>query len=188
MSFFVDFYTDFEDINDYKDYFGDVLINTTVGPNDNTKYMWLTFALFAFLFDMVFVIIYTSSNKSIKNTMKRLSDSEAEQALQQISLSDSNDKKLILTSDYVISKDSHFAAKYSDILWAYKNITTYSGIVKLPCLVLRFADNSEIRVALKDNDTVYENVFEAFAERNPEMLIGYTQENKKAYKQLVKNH
>ena len=183
---FVDYYSDLYSVDDYYNYFGECYLDTTASTATNTQSMWLTLALITGLFDLLFIVTSIEKNLPIKKSIKRLTESEMQEALEQINEAEDDDKKLLLTSDYAISKSGNFVAKYNDIIWAYKKVVSYYFIFKQNALVLKFSDKSEANVMIKDNGIVYDSIFQALKERNPQILIGYNDDNRRIYKQLVK--
>lgn len=100
--------------------------------------------------------------------------------------------KLILTDHYVFCKSTGFVFAYDEILWVYKHRFTrrflFIPISVTDSLYLAAKDAKPSQVASMGKDKMddIKNAIVEIYRHNPKVLVGFTQESKDAYKQLIK--
>ena len=100
--------------------------------------------------------------------------------------------KLVLTENYIFSKEMGFAIKYSDILWTYWFKHTQS-VLLIPIVVTNYIyfatkeKNPRPLVSMgRDKTGEIQNAIVAIHAHNNKCLVGYSKENAKLYKELKK--
>lgn len=140
---------------------------------------------------LLVLIPRTAANKSIKRLrmLGLLEKAAAElQNEQPLTLCKN---KVVLTSNFLFGKRMGAACAYEDILWMYKRRYTqrfiFIPIFTQDSLVLETGKRSiNINLGKKDKNNELSQIIRVIYEKNPNVLVGHTEENKKAYKQLQK--
>ena len=96
-------------------------------------------------------------------------------------------EKLVFTDEYIISRGTApFVVKYSDILLSYVRVQRYNFVPVGRFLVLNCKNKKAYQIECNKKNPA-EGYLEIIAEKNPDMMIGYTKENLKAYAEMCKN-
>ena len=170
---------------------GNYLINVKKTPATIAEVPLVIFFVGGFLF-MMFGVILLSYQLRSRKTMKRLSPVEQED----IEASIENERALhipgtgiYLTDRFVINVASYLIIyRYEDILWLYiYRLKRYGTTTSIG---IRVGDRQgKIRTiglsGRKHQDDMTE-LLEEIARRTPDVLVGYTKENRKAFKEIVK--
>lgn len=104
---------------------------------------------------------------------------------------ENSDSCAIITTNYLISNEGYII-KLSDILWCYKQTRKVNGISINAGLTLACRKKKSYFILgtlpnQANNDKILE-IVNLLKDRLPSLLIGYTRENKKAYKQKLKDN
>lgn len=88
-----------------------------------------------------------------------------------------------LTPHYILSYgNTPVFVRYADILWAYKHVQKTNGVTTLTNITIVTSDHKSQTVADKvggDNcEAIFNNILATIMDRNPNTLIGYSDENK----------
>ena len=99
--------------------------------------------------------------------------------------------RVALTSNFLFGKHMGAACAYQDILWVYKHRYVsrflFIPILVQDSLVIETGNRSiNINLGRKDKNNELLQIIQVIREKNPHVLAGHTEENKKAYKQLRK--
>ena len=96
--------------------------------------------------------------------------------------------QLRLTPNYVFSRNG-VALPYSEIVWCFKRVQRVNFIAVNASLVAYTPTMKELVLLTlppKDKTELGRQVVEAICRRNPNVMLGYSAENQKAYKQIAK--
>ena len=94
-----------------------------------------------------------------------------------------NGKKVYITEKYLISPDNCIL-ETSQIAWQYTHVQN-----NVPHFTLKTLDGKEYRPGISTmGGTTDKSCVEALKKVNPSILIGFSDENKKLYKKMVKEH
>ena len=178
---------------DYYEYFGNLFLNGTTTPAEEKGAVWFLAALFAFLFGLMLAGMGVNANRIAKKSIRRLEE-RGELDAAAAELEDPSNETFLkgalrLGEHYVFSKNTGAAFRYEDILWCYTRVTR-SGLIKMSTSVIaNTATTKNIALAAivrgKEAEEVIEAVMATLAEKNPNVLLGFTNENRKAYKAIV---
>ncbi len=179
-------------IDDFENYFGSVMLNTTKDPVDLTIETIVGLISIITLFVVVIIqffnkLIRIKVNKYLeKNNYKEELEKQLSNNIEETFFNE----KLIITKDFLIdtTNGSFVVVKFSDIKWIYTHRLKYYGVVSI---------SNNIIIQLKDGKTQFqclntkgkisdefENVFEKICKKvSNDTLKGYTQENIKEYKE-----
>lgn len=179
-------------IDDFENYFGSVMLNTTKDPVDLTIETIVGLISIITLFVVVIIqffnkLIRIKVNKYLeKNNYKEELEKQLSNNIEETFFNE----KLIITKDFLIdtTNGSFVVVKFSDIKWIYMYRLKYYGVVSI---------SNNIIIQLKDGKTQFqclntkgkisdefENAFEKICKKvSNDTLKGYTQENIKEYKE-----
>ena len=177
---------------EFDDYLGYMYLDTTTTPSEGSASMFFVLAAFAFLIGLIVAIPYFSSKNFMKRSLAALERSgqllNASNELGAIT-NEQVGKKLLLTRSFIFCKHGGFVARYSDVKWLFKRVQRYNFVPVAAYLVVGtdFLNNvSILRTKVKDKEDIGQQVTDRILSANPDVMVGYTPENIKAYNQLFK--
>ena len=89
------------------------------------------------------------------------------------------------TKNYIVSPNNGnlFICRYEELKWIYKDVAQQNGITVARRIVGYVAGDKKLQfiIANSDDNTIMQ-IFQLIHSRNPYVLIGFTKENKEAYK------
>ncbi len=174
-------------INDYDRYFGDVCIDLVKDESALAPFQYIVFYLgliggiVAVIVAIVMLIVY-------KIKMKKMNKEDAERINQEIYSGEAiffEKGQIYLTKSYLFDVANLQYFKYEDIFWVYKHIQRVNGFVSYKCLMVTTNNGKQAMVALNARDN-YEKIMEELVARNSAIRLGFTPENKEAFKELKK--
>lgn len=172
----------------FNDIVGSVLINVKETPNTISE-VPLVIGLIAFIIFIIFVNVVTIFEIMTKRTIKHTSTEDLEAIEDYIA----NDRGLhiegtgiYLTDKYVVSvANSLQLYQYPDIYWVYLYRVRYYGATT--SISIKLGDQRRKIHTIGESSRKYEDamveLLNEIARRSPNALVGYTKENKKAFKQ-----
>jgi len=146
---------------------------------------------------MSFIIVFITKKIQTENTLKKLSDEELEKIEKEL-----DDKEtfhyerahLILTKNYIISLTGKMLiTNYKDLVWIYEYRLKQYGITTNKSL-MAMLKNGKVKALLqvdgvtKKSTSVIEEVVETIVSKNSKILVGYTNENRRLAKEIVKEN
>ena len=174
-------------ISDYDRYFGDVCIDLVKDESALAPFQYIVFYLgliggiVAVIVAIVMLIVY-------KIKMKKMNKEDAERINQEIYSGEAiffEKGQIYLTKSYLFDVANLQYFKYEDIFWVYKHIQRVNGFVSYKCLMVTTNNGKQAMVALNARDN-YEKIMEELVARNSAIRLGFTPENKEAFKELKK--
>lgn len=179
--------------DEYTQYLGNLYLDCGTTPSEQRGEMAFIVALLAFLIAIVFLMIWIAPASSQKKCLKRLEErGEMDRAAEQLTAENTvmvGKDKARLAENYYFGRKTGTVVNYQDILWCYLHTTRYNFIAVNTQLLLFTKDNKQM-VAINMGRSVKDGEIEAvvarFAQENPNVLVGYTQENRKAYNERRK--
>lgn len=172
----------------FKEYFGKTYLDETKTPYEDTIGLMTMFMIFTAVMAAICGIVYDINAFKTKKTLKKYGKEELEQELLNPSAIAYPKEKIYLTDKYIMSTVSGLIAiEYEDIYWIYIENRKQNGISVGKYLIIR--DKTKKRHQLgfthKNIETLGE-IIRKVVEKNPKILVGFTQENQKAFNQLKK--
>ena len=176
---------------DYDNYFGDVYLDMEESESSIAIFQIFLIVItiipgiIIFIINLVKIINFNKikSKYSIKELDNEMNDKN----------SFYYDKaNLYLTPNYIINFSGKlFIIKYTDIDWIYPNITKTNGIKTAKSIILITKENKTYIISNLSNITrkskeIYDEIWDTIVSKNSDMLVGYTEENIKAYKDKKK--
>lgn len=173
---------------EYNSYFGTMYLNATTDPVAEAGVIFFVFAFMCFLFSLVLCIAGIMQSVNFNKTV---------QALEQANLLDraaaelNDPSNMILGKDrarlsqnFLFGKGTNAVVPYSDIQWVYhRNLKQYFITVNC-CLIVNTLGKTGITAVnfgKADKHNELGRGVDLMAQRNPNMLLGFTNENRKAY-------
>ena len=181
----------------FESYFGAVLLDTTKGPYDTYEGLGISAIIIVALIALIIFIDYIVKKSKTNKTIKRLQKvGELDDVYSQLDASDaiSFEKiKLVLTRNYIVDCTDGFGVyKYDDIKWFYLYRHRVNFAEAERAIIIRTKNNKQYSIAKiapsKVKNEKQEKIFNELANRCKDVLIGFTKENQKEYKEFIKNN
>lgn len=178
--------------DNFESYFGSIYLDVTSPINDNTVYVLLSivFGVIGLLILISYITFRVITNKTIKN----LSLEEWHKINSEIEEASTNyykKAKLYLTKNYLVyfSRGMN-AIKYTDILWMYPFELRQYGFTTTKSIVIVDKKNKKHVIAgisnlSRSSKNTYDEIFSTIMNKNKNIFIGFTSENKNKVKELV---
>lgn len=174
--------------SNFKDYLGSTYLDETKTPNDGTSTTLIGIGIGVAILASIFLIIYISQTVKLKSTLKKYNAEELKEELNNINTNEYKKQSIYLTNKYIISTINGLdVLEYSDILWVYNEKRRNNGIVVGIWIMACTKNNKRIQIASAMKEDILIEIMAKIKERNQDILIGFTNENSKQYKELVKN-
>lgn len=173
----------------YKSYIGEICIDTVSDVDDNILQIILGILFFNISF--IYFIIYIVKNRKIKKLKKdNILWQEIQNELESAETIDYSKFSTYLTPNYIIDGSNGFQLiSYQDIAWVYLHENRYNGVTNDRYLIVIKKNKKKVNIARlsgihpKSKDTFMEIMKEIY-EKNQDILVGYTKENKQRVKDL----
>ena len=173
--------------SNFQDYLGSTYLDETKTPNDSTVTALIGIGIGLAILSSIFLIISISNIKKLKSTLKKYDAEELKEELNNINIEEYKRQSVYLTNKYIISTINGLGVlEYSDILWMYNEKRRQNGIVVGVWIMARTRDNKKILIASDMKEDILIEIMTKIKEKNHEILIGFTGENNKEYKKLLK--
>lgn len=178
--------------DNFENYFGNIYLDVTSPINDNTVYVLLS--IFFGIIGLLILISYITFRVITNKTIKSLSLEEWYKINSEIEEASTNyykKAKLYLTKNYLVyfSRGMN-VIKYTDILWMYPFELRQYGFTTTKSIVIVDKKNKKHVIAgisnlSRNSKNTYDEIFTTIMNKNKQMLIGFTTENKNKVKELV---
>lgn len=179
--------------DNFKDYVGLVYLDTKAEVNDSSLYYLGAFlsGFFFLIIIITYIVIILKNKKTFKNIpQEELAKIDSE--ISQMSNSEYVDMKFYLLKDYVADLANNIViVKYSDIVWAYPYEQRYNGLLVNKCIKLvdknnKMYDVANTKVLNKNKDEIIQEILRKLEEKNSNIILGFTNENRKIVKEKIK--
>ena len=171
------------------DYVGSVYIDETDVPSGDTIMTLCGIAIFGGIFTIILGITLISQKLRLSKITKNKELME-DAKLELENLTDNPYKKLkvYLTNKYIISKTGGLSIiQYKDVIWEYSLIRYVNGIAQSKSLMLCTKDKKKLSLAVGGaNDSNIDEIMVEIKDKNDNVRIGYTKENREFYKNYQK--
>ncbi len=130
-------------------------------------------------------------NKNIEKTIAYLESTgrlyEAWNELQTY-LQTHKDSYCVILDNYVVSKQNGMMRPYEDILWAYRYVMRRNFVVVNQYALCRLVDGDKMELTPPGfgKKGAIEEILNTIAMKNPSVMLGYTNENQRAYKEMTR--
>ena len=155
--------------------------------DENTAWMWFTFTIFGVIFTLVFALIAYGQESGF---CKENRDYTEEEFARVAALLEKVGKKqtAIFGEEFLISTTQRVVVRYADILWAYILQPYLNGVKMGRMLEIRTFKRNIFKLAPENNDDLkeLEEMMKFLSEKNPGLLIGHSDENRRIYDSLTR--
>lgn len=177
------------DESNYRDYFGTTYLDETVKPSDNMEALLIILGAISSICVIVLMICYIISVINVKRMIKKYGREDLEYELGKSSTKSYKKAGIYLTEKYIISTFAGLRVlKYDELIWIYNQKRRYN-FVSMGNYLLGIGKNKktyQIAYCYKDINMLSE-IMHDINTKNPDILIGYTKENKAKYKEIIKD-
>ncbi|MBQ6477815.1 MAG: hypothetical protein IJI44_00450 [Erysipelotrichaceae bacterium] len=155
--------------------------------DENTAWMWFTFTIFGAIFTAVFAMVAYGQESGFRKENRDYIEEEFAKAA--VLLEKANKKQAtIFGEEFLISTTQRVVVRYADILWAYILQPYLNGVKMGRMLEIRTRKRNIFKLAPENNDDLkeLEGMMKFLVEKNPKLLVGHTDENRKIYDSLTR--
>lgn len=142
----------------------------------------------ALVFGIIALIVYVDRKSKFKKSIERLHDinlyDKATYQLNDCLQKGIDNHKQLFADDVMFSKSQSVVIAYSDIRWAYIERRKQNFVLVSSSLIVHTKDKRKfifVTFSGKGNQEVFDNIFQLINTKNPEALIGFSDENKKIF-------
>ena len=180
-------------IEDLKKVVGDNYLDTTWDNKEEGIFALILFGVFS-LSGLILIIVYFVRNKKGKNILKE-HGRELEKIEEDVKRGKGihNKKcKVYLTDRYLLSYAGVVKLiELNDIVWVYPFITKQNGIAISKCIYIITNNGKSNVIAMvntwgKKNKNAFEELYQDIINKVPNVLVGYSKENKEKAKEMYK--
>lgn len=173
----------------FKDYLGSTYLDETKTPFDGTASTFIGVGIGAAIISAIFLIIYISQATKVKSTLKKYDIEDLKDALNNCNMEEYKKQSIYLTNKYLISTLNGLDVfEYKDILWIYNEKRKQNGVSLGVWLMVCTADRKRIQVGRAQKDDILIEIMTKIKEKNQDILVGFTGDNNKQYKELTKKN
>ena len=175
--------------SNFAEYLGYVYVDETEEPNNQTINNLQGIGIIAGMFFIIFGVIFIVQKvRSIKVTRNKELMEELRNELADLNDDEYGKLKVYLTSKYIISKTSGIEIiQYKDVIWEYSQIRYVNGTAQGKTLIVCTKDKKRHSVAIAGaNDARIDEIMVAIKDRNENVKIGFTKENREFFKNYQK--
>lgn len=183
--------------SEFETYFGGIYLDTNEAVESPILIVLAITAMLASIFSITFILVFIIRKIQTESTLKKLSDEDLEKIEKELADSDTfhyEKAHLILTKNYIISLTGKMLiTNYKDLVWIYEYRLRQYGITTNKSL-MAMLKNGKVKALLqvdgvtKKSTAIIKEVVETIVSKNPKLLVGYTSENKKLAKEIVKEN
>ncbi len=181
-------------VSQYEEYFGIYYLNATTSVGAENSAGWFVGALFSGLVALLCLIFVARASAVAKKCLARLEqlnllDRAAQQLDNPMNQTVVGKNRGILTQDFLFGKGTGAVLAYSDIRWAYQQNQRRNFVVASSYLMAgtEFMNcEGVIDLNRADRNGYIGDAMAIIAQRNPNALLGFTNENRQAYNAIRK--
>lgn len=171
----------------FKEYFGDSYIDAEDNTKGLIKAMLFGFGVLFAVVDVILVIGYIYGIKTYKKVMAEYGEDELVKELDDKDTIALPRAGIYLTKKYIISNSTGFkVVDYKDIAWVYILKQRNHGILVGSHLMVYKRDGKGDTLATLRKPEKLEELIPKIVKKNKNILVGYTSENQKKFKDIVK--
>lgn len=172
----------------YRNYFGDTYLDETMKPSDGIETLLIFLEFIALICVIVFMICYIVSGTNVRRMIKKYGREDLEYELGKSSTKAYKKADIYLTEKYIISTFSGLRVlEYNELVWIYNQKRRYNFVSMGNYLLVISKNKKTYQIAYCYKDTsLLEEIMNDIHTKNPDVLIGYTNENRAKYKEVIK--
>lgn len=173
--------------NNFKEYFGASYIDAGDNTKGLIKAMLFGFGVLFAVVDVIMIIGYVYGMKTYKKVMTEYGEDELVKELDDKDTIALPKAGIYLTKKYIISNSTGFkVVDYKDIAWIYILKQRNHGILVGSHLMVYKRNGKGDTLATMRKPEELEKLMPSIAKKNKNILVGYTSENQKKFKDIVK--
>lgn len=173
----------------FREYLGNTYLDETKTPFDSTATTFIGVGIGVAIISLIFLIIYISQATKVKSTLKKYNIEDLKDALSNCNMEEYKKQSIYLTNKYLISTLNGLDVfEYKDILWIYNEKRKQNGVSLGVWLMVCTADRKRIQVGRAQKDDILIEIMTKIKEKNQDILVGFTGDNNKQYKELTKKN
>ena len=176
---------------------GTFYLNTMVTAEDSLSSPLFAAAIASAIVGIIMLASHFSHVKTIRTCLDRL---DAEGLTQkawdelQVCLKDSvmvpELPGMLLSENFIISRQDGAIMAYTDILWIYRHVVRRNFVVTSRSLICRLNGSQTVGLGLKtrkkSSEEVTQLISAAVSAKNPTVLVGFSPENSQRYEEMVR--
>ena len=171
-----------------EEYVGSVYLDETITPGmEYTTVMFVIAGIISFIAIIIFIMFVIYMIRIRKTDKEKIE--LAKEELGKTTSKAYTKQNIYLTDKYIISNyNGLYILEYEEILWIYTLINYYRGIATGKTLIVATDNKKKISLGHTSNanDQTLEEIITKINEKNPDIKLGYTDENRKYFKDLKK--
>lgn len=176
--------------SNFSDYLGVVYLDTFESPMTDLT-TELIVCLPTLIIGAIVIFVYFRKNTNTKKCIEKL-EGKWEEVLREIDASDSfyfKKAKVYITRNYIVSYVGGLEVYlHSDIVWIYPHEYRYNGSLSQKSIMIVTKNGKAHKLATvsasKKNLNTFDEMYDTLMNRMPNVLSGYTKENKEKAKEL----
>lgn len=167
---------------DFKDYFGKTYLDDRITPNSDMATVFIMIGFFTGFFSTITLGIYINSIIRLKLATKKYGKEELELELSKNTVVAYQKPKTYLTDKYLMSLiNGLHVISYEDILWTYIEKRRQNGVTTAKFVIVATKSGKKYYIASSFKEDILVEIITKIAEKNNEVLVGFTSENRKEY-------
>ena len=165
--------------SEFEDYFGDMYLEMGITADISIQVVLATVSSILFISLMMVGLI------SKKRTKKVMESEEYQKAIIEADMPELDSKNTILTKNYIIYYNAGLhIASYNDLAWIYRHTVTYNGVPN-HSFAYYIKGNKKVNfIGFGFDKKKVEELIAFIYQKNPNVLVGFTSENKKIFKEM----
>lgn len=174
--------------SNYSSYFGNTYLDETYVPPTALSIISMVLGFILTPVCFVFIIFNIVSIIKTKKTIKKYGIEELKYQLLKSNSIFYKKQNICLTDKYLVTCFTGLnVINYEDILWLYYQNVSYNYVPVGKYLVAATVNKKRIRIAYSyKNAELLVEIMNKIQEKNNQIMLGFTKENQKKYKELIK--
>lgn len=174
--------------DDFADYFGSTYLDDSYTKYTAQAAICGIIAIVSIIIFIIFLISWIICNKNIKKTLSSVGREQLESELSKNSLKEYKKAKIYMTDSFLIFTHKGLQVfNYTDIGWIYLG-NSCSKITSVNKIYMNMFMNDKKKYKSKkldyDKQHIFEEIISEIANKNSNVMIGYTYENMNKYNKI----
>ena len=173
--------------DNFRNYFGNTYLDETTLPMINSSIFLVTAGIMLYIISLILFIKYIYIVIQNKKLIKNIGLERIEKELTSKRTVYFKNIKLYLTNNYIMTKHYRFkVVSYKELIWIYNEKDHYNGILTNYSLIGYLKNNKKIVIATTYDENDLIKIMKKIEKKNKDVLVGYSKENIKKYKKIIK--
>lgn len=174
----------------YEDYLGTTYLNEYVTPYTETNGIMVGIACMAGFIAILFGVLYIISVIKVYKYTKTSDFEDLKYELEKSTSKHFAKERIYLTDNYIISDVNGLLKvnRYEDFIWVYILKAQQYGRTVNIFLKAKTKNRRELNIANSLDKNILNEIIYFIKQKNPNVLVGFTPENKKEYKNRCKGN